>query len=71
MDLLRRIPEQYFHAHEGEVFPLAELSCLAYDPATPPTFRAAAAILVWLDHQMQFLVAVLEPETGDFHTFQA
>ena len=71
VDLLRCVPEQDFHPHERDVFPLAELSCLAYDPATPPTFRAAAAILVWLDRQMQFLVAVLEPETGDFHSFQA
>jgi hypothetical protein len=30
-----------------------------------------SAILVGLDRQMQFLVAVLEPETGDFHILQA
>lgn len=33
--------------------------------------RTAAAVLVGLDPQMQFLATILEPETGDFQAFQA
>jgi len=71
LDLLWRIPEQDFHPHEGEVLPAAKLGCLAYDSATPSTFRTATAVLVWLDRQMQLFVAVLEPIKADFHAFQA
>ena len=70
LDLLRRIPEQDFHPHEGEVLPAAKLGCLAYDPATPSTFRTATAVLVGLDRQMQFLIAVLEQEMGNFQILQ-
>jgi len=70
-DLLRCIPEQDFHAHEGEIFPSAKLGRVVHDSATPSTFRAATAILVWLDRQMQFLISILEPKLGDFHAFQA
>jgi hypothetical protein len=44
---------------------------MAHDPATSPTFRATAAILMGFNYQMQFLIAVFEPETGDFYAFQA
>jgi len=37
------------------------LQFLAHDPAAPLTFRAAAVIFVWLDRQMQLLIAVSEP----------
>ncbi len=70
-DLLRCIPEQDFYAQEGEIFPSAKLGRVVHDPATPSTFRAAAAVLVRLDRQMQFLVTILEPEMSDFHAFQA
>ncbi len=70
-NLLRCIPEQDFHAHEGEIFPPAKLGRVVHDLATPSTFRAAAAILVWHDRQMQLLVTILEPKLGDFHAFQA
>jgi len=55
----------------SEILPSAKLGCVAYDPTTPPTFRVAAAILVWLDCKMQLFVTILEPKTGDFHAFQA
>jgi len=71
VDLFRGVPEQDFHPHQGQILPASKSACLAYDPATPPTFRAAAAILVRLDRQMQLFVAVLETKMGDFHAFEA
>ncbi len=71
VDHLWRIPEQDFQAHEGEVLPPAKRVCLVHDPATPPTPRATATVLVGFDRQVEFLVAVLEPKTSDFHAFQA
>ncbi|RLJ22824.1 hypothetical protein DJ030_00140 [bacterium endosymbiont of Escarpia laminata] len=71
LNLLRRIPEQDFHAHESEILPSAKLCCMAHDPAAPSTFRATAAVLVWLNRQVHLLVTFLEPKAGDFHASQA
>lgn len=71
LNLLGCIPEQDLHAHESEILPSAKLGRMTHNPATSPTFWAAAAVLIWLDRQMQLLVTIFEPNTGDFHALQA
>jgi hypothetical protein len=71
VDLLWGVPKKDFHAHEGKIFPDAERGCGANDLATSTTLRATASVLVRLNRQMQFLVSIFEPKTGDFHVFQA
>ena len=65
------VPEQNFHAHEGEILPPTKLGSLVHDPTPPPTRRAAATVFVWLDRQVQFFATVFKPEIGDFHALQA
>ena len=53
LDLFRGVPEHDAQAHDGHVLPPPELGRLVHDPAAPPTLRAAAAVLVWLDRQVE------------------
>ena len=50
--------------------PSGEARSVAHDPAASSTCRAAAAVLVRLDRQMQRLIAVLEPNRVIFMPFR-
>jgi len=71
VDLFRGIPQQDLHPHERQILPAAKLRCLAHDPAPSPALWAAAAALIRLDPQVELPATALEPESGDFHVFEA
>jgi hypothetical protein len=62
--------KQHLQAHEGEILPATRRGGLPHNSPPPPTVRAAAAVLVRLDRQVQLFVAVLEVKAGDLHAFQ-
>ena len=64
------IPEHDAEAHHGDILPPPQLRRLVHDPAAPPTRRAAAAVLVWLDCQVELRVAMHEPKMRDLQTLQ-
>ena len=69
-NLLGGEPEQHLQTHEGEILPATRRGGLPHNPSPPPTVRAAAAVLVRLDCQVQLFIAVLEVKAGDLHAFQ-
>ena len=47
-----------------------QLGRLVHNPAAPPTLRAAAAVLVRLDRQVELRAALHEPKMRDLQTLQ-
>ena len=69
-DLFRGVPEHDAQAQDGHVLPPPELGRLVHDPAAPPTRRAATAVLVRLDRQVELRVAMHQPKVRDLQTLQ-
>ena len=70
LDLFRGVPEHDAQAQDGHVLPPPELGRLVHDPAAPPTRRAATAVLVRLDRQVELRVAMHQPKVRDLQTLQ-
>ena len=70
-DLPGAEPQQDLDPNEGQILPATPHARTRHDAAPPAALRAATAVLVGLDRQVQLPAVVQELQVSDLHAFQS
>ena len=71
LDLPGAEPQQDLDPNEGQILPATPHAWTRHDASTPAALRAATAVFVGLDRQVQLPAVVSECERDDLHAFQS